>query len=391
MPTEPPATPPGSLLDDNLPVHPRVRRTDVIVAARLREGDGLRLALLQYAGIPFGRFLLRCGVGDIADIREGYACSRLDPRAPRPIPVLLVAVADLYYVGPLRDRSGRASNVRGRGRRPQWTQLSFQRERPNGVAVGSAAKRVAARSDRDILVAIKLKEDGRSIGAEPRLEAPQHLAGLGVDRQKDSLPVIIPRNDKAVVPISPERVRRLRKHLVLTLRALRTMKGPEHSVSPLRPEPEGFAGHVARTACSLCKGWCCRNGEDHAFLDEGTIARVRCASLAMIAGAKVAHISASISFFGHVHDSHTIELRHVDQTPEIWPAPKRLTVCSIRTIPQRRHGARSKPTWTPTLRALSRDHEADRMIADMDARRVDPRQQIERLKRYFKSRKPDLS
>jgi hypothetical protein len=88
----------------------------------------------------------------------------------------------------------------------------------------------------------------------------------------DSLPVIIPRNDKAVVPISPERVRRLRKHLVLTLRALRTMKGPEHSVSPLRPEPEGFAGHVARTACSLCKGWCCRNGEDHAFLDEGTIA-----------------------------------------------------------------------------------------------------------------------
>ena len=27
----------------------------------------------------------------------------------------------------------------------------------------------------------------------------------------DSLPVIIPRNDKAVVPISPERVRRLRK------------------------------------------------------------------------------------------------------------------------------------------------------------------------------------
>jgi hypothetical protein len=97
----------------------------------------------------------------------------------------------------------------------------------------------------------------------------------------DSLPVIIPRNDKAVVPISPERVRRLRKHLVLTLRALRTMKGPEHSVSPLRPEPEGFAGHVARTACSLCKGWCCRNGEDHAFLDEGTIARVRCASLAL--------------------------------------------------------------------------------------------------------------
>ena len=50
----------------------------------------------------------------------------------------------------------------------------------------------------------------------------------------DCLPVIIPTNDEAVVPISPERVRRLRKHLVATLRALRAMKDPERSVSPLR-------------------------------------------------------------------------------------------------------------------------------------------------------------
>ena len=71
----------------------------------------------------------------------------------------------------------------------------------------------------------------------------------------DGLPVMVPRNDKAAVPISPERVRRLRKHLVVTLRTLRSMKNSEHSVSPLRPEPEGFAGRVARTACSLCKGW----------------------------------------------------------------------------------------------------------------------------------------
>ena len=97
----------------------------------------------------------------------------------------------------------------------------------------------------------------------------------------DSLPVMVPRNDKAAVPISPERVRRLRKHLVITLRALRLMENPEYSVSPLRPEPEGFAGRVARTACSLCKGWCCRNGEDNAFLDEGTMARVRCAKSAL--------------------------------------------------------------------------------------------------------------
>jgi hypothetical protein len=112
---------------------------------------------------------------------------------------------------------------------------------------------------------------------EPRMRRQNFRAAA----DDDSLPVMVPRNDKAALPISPERVRRLRKHLVVALRALRTMKNPEHSFSPLRPEPEGFAGRVARTACSLCKGWCCRNGEDHAFLDKRTMARVRCARLAL--------------------------------------------------------------------------------------------------------------
>jgi hypothetical protein len=98
----------------------------------------------------------------------------------------------------------------------------------------------------------------------------------------DSLPVMVPRNDKAIVSISPERVRRLRKHLVvIALGALRMMKNPEYSVSPLRSEPDGFAARVARTACSLCKGSCCKNGEDHGFLDEGTMARVRRARLTL--------------------------------------------------------------------------------------------------------------
>ena len=108
---------------------------------------------------------------------------------------------------------------------------------------------------------------------------------LDADAEDDSLPVMVPRNDKAVVPTSNERVRRLRKHLVVALRALRTIKNHKRSVSPLRPEPEGFAGRVARAACSLCKGWCCRNGADHAFLDEGTMARVRRARLTLDARA----------------------------------------------------------------------------------------------------------
>jgi hypothetical protein len=31
---------------------------------------------------------------------------------------------------------------------------------------------------------------------------------------------------------------------------------------------------VAAAACTLCKGWCCKNGDDDGFLDEATLARV---------------------------------------------------------------------------------------------------------------------
>ena len=122
---------------------------------------------------------------------------------------------------------------------------------------------------------------------EPRMRRPNFSA----DADHDSLPVIVPRNGKAAIPASPERVRRLRKHLVLALRASRMMNNLEHSVSPVRPEPEGFAGRVARTACSLCKGWCCKNGADDAFLDEGTMACARRARSRWMRGRCCGYIS----------------------------------------------------------------------------------------------------
>jgi hypothetical protein len=100
----------------------------------------------------------------------------------------------------------------------------------------------------------------------------QNLSAIADD---DSQPVIVPRSDKALAPLSPERSRRLRQHLVTALRASRRMKDPERSASPPLPEPAGFAARVARTACSLCKGSCCRGGGDHAYLDEQTMTRVR--------------------------------------------------------------------------------------------------------------------
>ena len=88
---------------------------------------------------------------------------------------------------------------------------------------------------------------------------------------------MVPRNDKGLVAVSPERVRRLREHLIKELYDLRKAKHPDRLASPVSPEPAGFAGRVARIACTLCNGWCCRNGDDDAYLDDRTLARVRLA------------------------------------------------------------------------------------------------------------------
>jgi hypothetical protein len=93
----------------------------------------------------------------------------------------------------------------------------------------------------------------------------------------DSQPVMVPRNDKGTVEMPPERVQRLREHLIQELRDLRKAKHLEGFASPTHPGPTGFAVRVAQTACSLCKGFCCTNGDDDAFLDDRTLARVRLA------------------------------------------------------------------------------------------------------------------
>jgi hypothetical protein len=86
---------------------------------------------------------------------------------------------------------------------------------------------------------------------------------------------MVPRNDKPLAPVPRERVQRLREHLIGILRDLRQARQLEHFAPPIRPPPTAFHAVVARTACSLCQGHCCRNGDDDAFLDDRAVARVR--------------------------------------------------------------------------------------------------------------------
>jgi hypothetical protein len=92
---------------------------------------------------------------------------------------------------------------------------------------------------------------------------------MRLDAEDDALPVIVPRNDRALVEMSANRVQRLRSHLLSVMARTR----PAEPETSSRPELGGFAARVARAACALCRGWCCRNGADDAFLDEPTLTR----------------------------------------------------------------------------------------------------------------------
>jgi hypothetical protein len=95
--------------------------------------------------------------------------------------------------------------------------------------------------------------------------------------ETESPPVMVPRNDKPLVAVRPQRARRLREHLLNLIREMRDQKRWASSASTALREPTGFPAKVAQTACALCKGWCCRNGDDDGFLDGQTLVRVRAA------------------------------------------------------------------------------------------------------------------
>lgn len=88
---------------------------------------------------------------------------------------------------------------------------------------------------------------------------------------------MVPRNDKGLVAMPLARERRLREHLIKELCDLRVANHLERFASGTQPGLAGFTARVAQTACALCKGFCCRNGDDDGFLDDQTLARMRLA------------------------------------------------------------------------------------------------------------------
>ena len=87
--------------------------------------------------------------------------------------------------------------------------------------------------------------------------------------------VVVPHQDRTLVPPSAERVRRFRRHLVECLRDLRKARRPERLIQSPAAPPAEAAVPVLQAGCAACRGFCCLGGEDHAYLDERTMARVR--------------------------------------------------------------------------------------------------------------------
>jgi hypothetical protein len=90
----------------------------------------------------------------------------------------------------------------------------------------------------------------------------------------DSLPVIVPRSDKRLAPVSPERILRLRTHLIDVILGLRG-SAPVPTATDIASQPNGFTGVVVRAACGLCKGACCSHGDDHGYIDDRALTGVR--------------------------------------------------------------------------------------------------------------------
>lgn len=95
-----------------------------------------------------------------------------------------------------------------------------------------------------------------------------------IDEEDDTQPLIVPRNERALVPPDPARIRQLRRNLVSELKDLRAGLVAKHPAIQAPPDPEGFTARVAIAACTLCQGWCCKVGGDHAFLDDRSLARI---------------------------------------------------------------------------------------------------------------------
>jgi hypothetical protein len=105
--------------------------------------------------------------------------------------------------------------------------------------------------------------------------SPEHHRGRLIQHAADATEITVPHQNRPLETPSPERIRRLRRHLIESLRDLRRAKRPDRLIqqpAPTLPDPVKTA---LQAGCATCQGHCCLGGGEHAYLDDRTMARVR--------------------------------------------------------------------------------------------------------------------
>jgi hypothetical protein len=118
-------------------------------------------------------------------------------------------------------------------------------------------------------------------------------------REATPLEVTVPFQYAELSPVSPARIKGLRRNLVDAMRDARTAQPSRTQEKPPPAEPTGFIARVLQTGCALCRGHCCKGGGTHAYIDDRTMTRVRRDNPEADAWAILRLYTASVPRFAH--------------------------------------------------------------------------------------------
>lgn len=146
----------------------------------------------------------------------------------------------------------------------------FQATGQNGICDRMECRSAAAR---------RLLEEDRRLEAERREAAAAALRDTGLNPEEAAWS-LTPANPAGPVPLSPERRRAFLAHLRWTVEEAVAPEGRTRPDAATEEDegrfgPPGEEEREALTAgCAACRGWCCRRGGTHAFLEATRIRRL---------------------------------------------------------------------------------------------------------------------